>query len=163
MLRPTEKEKKCPNCGKPAKKTYCSLSCYHGSRSTSVNCTECHKTFKKHNNQIEARGKYGHFCSHSCYGSWRSKNIKEEKSPLWKGGLTTPGLHSWKRLRYKARVRDKYKCQDCGYQSSPDLRDIDAYPIVSYEALGDKYFTLDNLITICNSCKGKARSDNVLL
>lgn len=145
--------KKCPNCGKNARKTYCSLSCYHGHRTTVVACSECKTKFRKHNNQVKSRGKYGHFCSHLCYGSWRSKNIREHESPLWKGGLTAPGLHSWKRLRYKARVRDKYRCQECGYQSSPSIRDVDAYPLASYEVLKDKYFTLDNLQTLCNQCK----------
>jgi 5-methylcytosine-specific restriction endonuclease McrA len=61
----------------------------------------------------------------------------------------------WKEIRYKAHVRDGFKCVDCG-----DPCELETHH-VSYERLGREW--LSDLVTLCRSCHSTrhASSPNV--
>ncbi len=50
-------------------------------------CTTCAKKLSVHPYRLKASKHF--FCDHSCYGDWRSKNIRKENHPMWKGDHKT--------------------------------------------------------------------------
>ena len=50
-------------------------------------CPTCLKEF----NVYPYKKNTAKYCSHKCFGEWRSKNLRGEKNPCWKGGITCKG------------------------------------------------------------------------
>ena len=157
----------CARCDKPfevlayvARKKpcrFCSTECYHADkkgRYITVPCTQCGKEFESANWQ-RRRTKIGVFCSHKCYGRWRSANLKGAACPWYKG---RPGIKryegGWKRARQAAKERDNYTCRDCGVQHPPKSRKLDVHHIVPYRRfkIPENANRLDNLLTLCRPC-----------
>ncbi len=176
----------CPNCGKTFRTTrarirdavitgmsFCSNVCAGRYKATYglnkppkkvakpentllIACTQCGKAFER--KRRIGRGKFGYFCSHECYGKWRSENLTGEDSPEWKGGYSLDyGGSNWKSARRQARERDNNTCQDCGITEQAWGYRLDVHHIVPFNTFDDsaKANALDNLITLCRNCHAK--------
>ena len=147
----------------PSGKLYCSHECYRMARwgtshKVELPCSQCGKPVVRTRAQIDKRSKYGPFCSHGCYGKWRSENLTGEDSPSWKGGYTLDyGGSNWKRQRRRARKRDSYTCQGCGVTEQEWGYKLDVHHIVPYDLFDNpkEASRLDNLVTLCRQCHVK--------
>lgn len=99
------------------------------------------------------------FCSRGCASKWKAKNIRGEKHPQWKGGISCePYCDIWLDKEYKdsIRKRDNYKCQnpDCWNtiktKHSLSIHHIDYIKTNCHP---------NNLITICLSCNSRANAN----
>ena len=119
-------------------------------------CAQCGKDFQRLRYNIKP--KYGPFCSHVCYGKWRTENLAGEASPTWKGGYSLDyGRSHWKRQRRLARERDAHKCRDCGTAEQSFGYKLDVHHVVPYDRFDDpeEANLLDNLLTLCRVCHTK--------
>lgn len=164
----TGKETPCTACGKlkyavesKLKRNdgivYCSRKCHLATRwperTAPCVCDYCGAGFDREPNQ--SKGRKNAFCTHVCYGRWRTENLSAENSPNWKGGKTLDyGGSNWKRQRRLARERDNDCCQDCGADAQKHEYKMDVHHIVHYELFEDKEEAnkLENLVTLCRVC-----------
>jgi len=80
-----------------------------------VSCASC-------GSQIDMRparaDKYErHFCNHSCFGEWRSKNVTGETHPNFDPNKSRESRYygpNYEEMRLKAIIRDQARCVDCG-------------------------------------------------
>lgn len=98
------------------------------------------------------------FCTHACYGRWRSANLAGENAPQYKGGdvLHYGGTH-WKRQRRLARERDQHRCRDCGTAEQPhgyqlDVHHVEPFPRDGTSQEKHRANRLENLVTLCRPC-----------
>ena len=161
----------CAHCGEQFKTTvsqirvgkgrYCSMACSVEGRKktkTVVPCRQCGKELILSPWELKRRkNSYGNFCSHECYGKWRSENLSGENAPHWKGGGKNDyGQWYWKRQRELARERDDNTCQGCG-KVVKDGRALDVHHIVPYDNFDDPKdaHDLKNLVCLCRKCHMK--------
>jgi hypothetical protein len=80
-----------------------------------------------------------------------------ENHPNWKGGVSfLPYCIDWtKEYKEIIKHRDGYKCSNFLCYNSPDENDLTIHHI-DYNKLN---CSMDNLITVCRSCNGKANKD----
>jgi endogenous inhibitor of DNA gyrase (YacG/DUF329 family) len=126
------------------------------SKTLTFACAQCGKEFQRKSYAVKP--KYGPFCSHECYGKWRSGNLSGEDSPNWKGGYTMDyGGSHWKRQRKAARKRDHFICQDCGATEQNHGYEMDVHHIRAYDLFDDpeEANSLSNLVTLCRVCHAK--------
>jgi hypothetical protein len=88
-----------------------------------VKCAYCGQEFITSSERIKI-GK-GKFCSNKCYGKWRSKTIKGEKHPNWKGGnvsrICNKCGNEFSVSRTKIKVgRGKFCSKECYWESLID-------------------------------------------
>jgi hypothetical protein len=139
-----------------------------------VKCEECGSMFIRSRNffNVSIKKKRKMFCSHKCQGSWFSKHMTGENSPIfgtkqspetlkklsikrkglhagskhpnWKGGIGNQGYPDiWtNELRMIIRNRDGFKCQVCG----------DRAIVVHHIDYNKDNCKVGNLITLCTSC-----------
>jgi len=83
--------------------------------------------------------------------------ISGEKNPNWKGGISfLPYCIDWmKDFKEIIKHRDGYKCSNFLCYNSSDENDLTIHHI-DYNKLN---CSIDNLITVCRSCNGKANKD----
>lgn len=97
--------------------------------------------------------------NHHFYGKKNpslSKAITGEKHPNWKGGISAePYCYQWLDKEYKESIkeRDGYKCLN------PECNKISNKICLHHIDYIKKNCHPFNLITICNSCNGKANVD----
>jgi len=132
-----------------------------------VECRYCNEEFEVK----PARKDEAIFCSHKCYGKWLSENVKGENHPLygetlekmqgernpaWRGGYEPYYGENWHPQRRKALERDNHTCRVCGMEE--DGREHDVHHIVPRREFDtvEEANILDNLITLCRSCHGRA-------
>ncbi len=157
--------KTCKHCGhtftvlaciarnKPCK--CCSESCRLKARAGKiVYCVQCNNPVFRQPNELKHRNTYGPFCSHKCYGKWRSENIKGEVCSWWKGGKVVYYQGSWARQRRLAKHRDKFTCQICGKQFPPNSRHLDVHHKIAYQLFPshNEAHELINLVSLCRPC-----------
>jgi len=169
----TRKEVPCSNCGELVSKTrkqrhdfdahYCDSDCMYESQSgeghqnynsVKTECVECGTAVERNESHI---GELGPFCSHDCYGAYLSREWVGQKSPNWRGGVSTTGAvrkllgcASWDRIADRARKRADRECQLCG--ASADSKNLDVHhivPVVAGVTNG-----MWNLMVLCDSCHG---------
>ena len=130
--------KKCESIGKKGNKN-------SNWNSKKQKCIVCNKIFFRKLSEIK-KG-YNKFCSKKCEGKWRSKNIRGDKSSLWKGGISfEPYTTDWtETLKQSIRERDRYTCQLC-HNSGNSIHHIDYVK---------KNCNPTNLITLCKKCNSK--------
>lgn len=83
---------------------------------------------------------------------------REEKSYLWKGGISKYyqiGYNSWeyKQWRIKVFERDDYTCQDCGVAGNKSY--LTSHHIKSFTYHTKLRFELSNGKTLCENCHEK--------
>lgn len=120
-----------------------------------VYCQQCGKSKKvcpsKKKNQ-----KNGVFCNYKCWGKWIKENRSGENSYNWQGGIASePYCIIWLDKDYKKSIkeRDNYTCQnpDCWHTANR---------LVGHHINYDKKNCHPwNVITICNSCNGRANKN----
>lgn len=82
---------------------------------------------------------------------------KGPRSRNWIGGHKKYRGPGWQTQRKLCLQRDGYKCRDCGRTNAEELKDLkrqlSAHHLVPYEVGKDS--SLENLITVCQSCHMK--------
>lgn len=115
-------------------------------------CTICNKPYETA--KFFANKRNSSFCSKTCKGKDRSNKMTGEKNPNWKGGFNPNDYGSnWSSQSRKARKRDNYTCQICGYYSR--IRNLDVHHIVPLITFNGDYISsnqLNNLICLCRKC-----------
>lgn len=170
----------CLNCGsenettpkRAEKKVYCDKECMaehfeermSGENNPSwdggleeVACEWCGNV----NEYVPARAEHRRFCSNRCYKDWLS-NYREnnawmgEENPMWKGGQDrdrNPGPN-WDEQRQKTLNRDNHSCILCG--SVGRLHVHHKRPLRTFDRDVTGWWnnanSLDNLVTLCQSC-----------
>jgi len=106
------------------------------------------------------KGKHGVYSPH-VLKNWSLKRrglYTQQKSPLWKGGVTPLNFKLRNSLEYKiwrlaVFERDDYRCLDCGAKSSSGfpvhLEADHIFPFSQYPRLR---FTIENGRTLCKQC-----------
>lgn len=124
-------------------------------------CAYCGRLhiFNKH--QIRLRG--GKYCSRQCLYSAMSIARRGAGNPNFNGGVTRqPYGPNWGSQSKKARKRDDYTCQSCGYRWHKKAeRFVDVHHIVPNNTFGgdfEKSNALTNLIVLCRRCHRKIES-----
>src|SRR5258706_6850126 len=100
-----------------------------------------------------SRYSVGKFCSNSCYGFWRQKNLQKDKHWNWKGGITNENkrIHQlaehkeWSQLIIK---RDR-ECQICGDKKGHNLQANHIKKFCDYVELR---LEPTNGIALCKTC-----------
>lgn len=168
-------EKECKNCGKIFKiykskvkrgdGKYCCASCAQkGLKVKKVKhiCKECGKSFMiRPSDTKRGRGKY---CSKKCKHKAHSKEMKGNKTHLWKGGITSYKYCEKFNNDFKTRCRafwtDKlgeYKCPICGKTHEEEGRHLSVHHI-NYNKENGCNNHKGLFIPTCNSCHGKTNS-----
>lgn len=185
-IRPAKPEKKtiftCINCGKEFETwTYrqqkcCSKRCaskmstghpkptkQRPDNFVTKKCLICKKPYTIHKIFIEKRK--SNFCSRDCQAEYFSIERRGERNPNWTGGHTSDYGPNWERQKRKAKKRDNYTCQVCGYIKY-GKRKIDTHHIKPYKDFNgdwERANQLDNLITLCKKCHPKVEKGKILL
>lgn len=139
---------------------YCSTKCALIARrkqKTKIKCVQCGKFIELSPWELKRASKIGHFCSHTCYGKWRTDNLAGDNSPNWKGGYSMDyGGRHWKAQRRKTLERDNFTCQKCG-RKKENKRQFDVHHIIPYDMCDNPKSAnqLINLITLCRKCHDK--------
>lgn len=139
-------------------------------------CFSCEKFFLRYPIHVEKRGKYGVFCSLTCYWkskkgktTWLSKQMKPgirfntgrthfkrenmlgEKHWNWKGGITSK--ERLERVRFQHTMqkdvfeRDNYACQICEAKG-----DLQVDHIQKWSEYVKGRFDMNNCRTLCAKC-----------
>jgi hypothetical protein len=108
-----------------------------------ISCAGCGKTFKTYCRDQR-------YCNKKCYSLDMSKRFVGNKSPLWRGGISSkPYAVGWtKAFKEKIRDRDGRKCQVCGKHEEDCFRKLDVHHI-DYDK---KNLRSNNLISLCHTC-----------
>lgn len=171
--------KVCKNCGKEvwkyqsqiknSKMIFCSQECQHKWRTGKQSPAEKKGMYKKCpicGNEFycypsEVNGKKT--CSMSCnYELQKLEGIHTgENCNFWAGGFEHYRGPNWMLQRSRARKRDKNICQICGKTEKDEGKKLTVHHVVPFRFFSNDYKKandLENLITICSECHGKAES-----
>jgi hypothetical protein len=116
-------------------------------------CCICGEIFWRNTKWLERAEK--NTCSKTCFGKLKSKQVKGEKNPSWKGGITPQNLveraklDDWKRAVFQ---RDDYRCRVCGDDRGGNLN---AHHIRPFRDYREKRSVVSNGITLCKPCHDK--------
>lgn len=93
------------------------------------------------------------YCNTECMAQHYAMIYAGENSPTWTGGKRHY-QGSWLSARYKARVRDGFKCSLCGVTEEEYGKEMSVHHIKKYKEFSDKYEAnrLENLICLCEAC-----------
>ena len=152
-------------CWKRKDPRHCSNKCFKKER-VEISCLLCGKKRKVPPSVIEIGS--GLYCSRKCLSlsNWanpeyrkkliikhREITMRGEKSPFWKGGLTSKNLlirgsseyRQWRKSVFK---RDDWTCQWCGERGG----NLNADHIKPFCLFPDLRFNIDNGRTLCKPC-----------
>lgn len=153
-------------------KRFCSLDCktdwfsdyftgenhphYDPDNHVETSCKQCGDSFETTRNELESDDGSGSYCSQDCLDAWRRENWVGENNPLYKGGDTYYG-ENWHQQRRRAIKRDQHRCQDCGATPIDLPREPSVHHIIPLRDFDkpENANTLDNLITLCETCHAK--------
>lgn len=127
----------------------------HNYNTHPVQCSECGATTYKIQYLID-RSEH-HFCSISCHGKWKSKNLVGENSPTWNPNLTDEERERGRKYpEYYAFIkevmeRDNYACDICGFYSKWG-DGLNVHHLNSYDWDEKNRTNTDNGITLCKDC-----------
>jgi hypothetical protein len=131
---------------------YCSKKCQGQGQivaRVALTCLYCGREFERRQSEAIA----AKFCSYSCkaYGLYVGKTIgvrlHSDRPSKNRGSY-------WKRQAYRARLRDGYKCQDCGLQFERGTKLLHVHHKIPRRLYGSDH--LDNLISLCGKCHRRA-------
>lgn len=167
----------CAHCGKEryvspsrvdGRNFFCNHKCkaaYQFARgSVEIQCQVCGKTFtitRYWTRQEDSRN--AKYCSRECMAEAMSLMRRGENNPNWVGGCEQSAWRGddWGKQTRKARKRDNYTCQRCGYAFPSKSSHLHTHHIVPFRLFdGDFELAnrLDNLICLCRSCHGAIES-----
>lgn len=127
----------------------------HNYNTHPVKCSECGSATYKIQYLID-RSKY-HFCSISCHGKWKSKNLVGENSPSWNPFLTDEDRQKRRNIPGYfdfidgVMKRDNYTCNICEKYSKWGAG-LNAHHLNSYDWDKKNRTNIDNGITLCKDC-----------
>lgn len=154
---------KCETCGIEFKRSpykiqhkrvFCSKECYHLSKIKPKRqkvCQTCGRSFEPWTDkQI--------YCSSTCFAAPRKATMRGENNPSYIDGRAKNKKcyrgDDWEDIRKAVYKRDGYRCQVCGKHCK--RKEIQAHHIHPYRETFDN--SLENLITLCNSCHAKTEN-----
>lgn len=121
-----------------------------------THCIECNS---------ELCGKYKpkdgrKFCNHTCYGNWRSQNLKGEKAPNYVHGKCNENLlfrasKEYKKWRLSVFKRDNFTCIICKDSKGSNL---EADHIKDFALYPNLRLDINNGRTLCKSCHKKTEN-----
>jgi len=143
---------------------YCSRTCLKIAPKAKIKtaCDICGIEFLRYPSSLKwakIRNHSGQYCSKKCSDMASIGKRKNEKSPLWKGGISRAykyGYHSseYKQWHNEVFKRDDYTCQICntrgGYLHAHHIKGFSQYP--------DLRFIVSNGITLCKNCHMEVHS-----
>lgn len=168
---------------KRAKYHFCDTSCHGNWRKTQtgslspryddgkieIKCSYCNKEITKYRCRV-VKHKF-HFCDKKCSSEWR-KTLTGESSNRYKGGYTGYYGPDWLKQSRAARKRDSYCCQACGKPQKINKRALDVHHVIPFRNFGyipkqnENHVaanSIDNLVSLCQSCHGKLESGKLSL
>jgi len=86
------------------------------------------------------------------------------KNPEWRGGKSDYRGENWTQQRKLAYNRDNGVCQHCGKKPQKGKRKFQVHHIKPFRLFDGDYEAanqLTNLITLCESCHGKAEHGKI--
>jgi hypothetical protein len=125
-----------------------------------INCGHCGVPMRIEPNQAGRKK----FCSKDCFFEGRElKNTfkKGSEHPAWVNGLSLneyPAAFN-KRLKFKIRQRDEFKCQLCGITEEKHLERFKRVLTVNHIDFDKNNCDESNLNTLCTSCNTKINWD----
>jgi DNA-directed RNA polymerase subunit RPC12/RpoP len=129
------------------------LLCLKRRKRKIIKCLICKKEFEVKLSHVKIRKN----CSYKCLAKYRSKFIRKENHPSWKGGLSFlpyPPVFDDK-LKDRIRERDGNKCYLCGKTEEMEGQKLNVHHI-DY----DKNNCLEtNFITLCRICNIKVNTN----
>ena len=117
-------------------------------------CLNCGKIFFKNPSTLNAKKGIGKYCSRKC----RDIHWKGINNPNYLTGGNDYRGSNWQSQKRKARKRDNYTCQNCGYVS----KTINVHHIIPYRYFNNNYLkanNIDNLICLCPKCHREADAE----
>jgi len=133
----------------PSNVGYCSIQCSANARKATrlhKTCEWCSTEFVVKKGYTEAR-----FCSLPCAN--KANALSGPDNPNWRGGSVRYRGPNWTSQATRARRRDNWTCQHCGFyhKGRPVL---DVHHIVPFREFADyrEANRLSNLTTLCKSC-----------
>lgn len=129
---------------------------------TIVNCSWCGEELERNRCAVDNQENF--FCNRECHGNWRSENIRRENHWNWSPYTPRSPLDygpNWDEQRFKALLRDQYRCQVCRKTPMELGRDPDVHHIRRMAKFRKQYDApewyeegnrLTNLICYCRSC-----------
>lgn len=128
---------------------YCSFKCKVKAQSSDiidVECTYCHKTFKRKEHLVTRNTSGNSFCSKQCADNFnRGSNHYEWKEHLHDKNEKL-ALKQW---AVKIKERDDFTCQLCG-ETNRDV--LEAHHMKSRTKFRELQFDFNNGITLCLKC-----------
>lgn len=121
-------------------------------RIKNINCDWCKKPMQRNLARIEKVE--NSFCSNECQWDWRhsNKTFHGKNHPAWTGGSDSYRGPNWNDQSKKARIRDNNECRECSGAADAVHHLVPFRVFTNYMEANN----LTNLITLCNSCHGKA-------
>lgn len=114
-------------------------------------CDQCGKLFERWPCRIKNRKH--HFCSQECTALWQSINWCGKNAHGWRGGLANGEYcPTWTDKEFKEYIleRDEYKCQNPDCWGKAKILNIHHINYIKKDC------SINNLITLCVSCNGRA-------
>jgi len=163
-----------------SEKTFCSLDCQGKWESKNksgadshnwnggdvlVDCAVCSENRKVRPSVAEERERF--FCSHDCYGEWRSNNVHSENHPQWKEEAVHSGYRgSWDKIA--GEVRSEYpNCQNCGMGNDEHENvygfGLHVHHIEPYMSFDDpnRANQKENLVPLCVQCHREVETEEL--
>lgn len=137
---------------------FCSMSCRnllakqrYKEKRLFKNCLICSKEFPTILSRIKKQ--QGKYCSKKCSSLAQSDKMKGKGNPLWLGGISSDKerlrTYIWNKIKKNVYKRDGHTCKICGVSNIK----VSAHHIIPYRISKDD--SMENLITVCNSCHKK--------
>jgi len=130
-----------------------------------VECSNCGKKLERKPCVAEDYDNF--YCSRECQSEHKSKILRGENHPRWKGGVRISYGPNWKEQRQKRIERDNSSCAICGMSNGehkqvhgcelhvhhiqPAMNFLQDGNMIDYERAN----RLENLITLCYKCHGR--------
>jgi len=118
-----------------------------------VKCKECGKEFQARRYSVLSGRKK--FCSRECCSQWRSKNLRGERNPLWRGGRVEYS-QDFKEKRETIREREGRRCFLCQRHETATGK-LDVHHI-DYDKNNN---SASNLVALCHSCHVKTNGKRI--
>lgn len=182
-----EEIEKIPSSFEGLEHHFCSSACFYAWKRSQpseakvhITCSICGKEFERYQSCVTGSHV---FCSQQCHGEFMAKNRRGERAPRYIDGRTPLRLllkNSAKYAVWKKEVllRDGFKCVDCGIKSGflhahhllpfsvilgaflKQYKDIgDKTKLVSMAFQYEKFWDVDNGVTLCIDCHQKRHPD----
>ena len=123
-------------------------------RKVNVQCAECGANWRARG--YDKKASELHFCNKTCQFQWRSKNLRGENAPNWKGGVSRERVMLMSRKEYcdwrtAVYERDGYACLKCGHTG----RGLNAHHIKTWAKFPESRYDVSNGMTLCTPCHRK--------